>query len=326
MLHDSSVQLRALAQLVSRTISRAPGGSFTSAQDFCDALAEIPTHRARSRIVVAAALSAFVAATAAVWVAQNGSQPPVIDDGYAVLPFAGGTPQASGQKIAEQLSDAIAEWDGARLADAAVVSSILAKRGAEPLDLDAATAAARSARVRRAIWGTATPARDSIVLRLGVYEAASGRATRSVVRTIPQPRDTGFAQSMRDVANALLRDGSVTGLRVPSDGRHHSLASWRALDSGLKQLSASNNGRRGAASHSRAARAAECARQFVAFANAHLVERSEQHRRQADVRAAGDRRRGASVGARFDSRIRVARDDLRRSSRRMRAVFVASAL
>jgi tRNA A-37 threonylcarbamoyl transferase component Bud32 len=158
---------------------------------------------------------------------------------YAVLPFSYvGTraPAEDTEPVAQGLYAAMREWNGLRVvSDVRVLDALREEPGRS---LDRMQDVARSVGAGRLVWGRVWTERDSLRVRVGVYDAIDGSSRREVTVTGTREQLLARAGGMDGLVAELLRPEGGRPLDVSANVGTHSLVAWRSYDEARRALDA----------------------------------------------------------------------------------------
>jgi hypothetical protein len=158
---------------------------------------------------------------------------------YAVVPFSyvgGKAPSAELEPVAQALYSGMREWKGLKLASDVRVLDAL--RGQADGSLGGMQAVARSVRAGRFVWGRVWAQRDSVRVRIGVFDALDGSSLREM--TVSGTRDQLLVRAggMSGLVAELLRVESRHPLDAGAEVGTRSLVAWRSYDEARRALEA----------------------------------------------------------------------------------------
>jgi hypothetical protein len=212
----------ALDRVLKRVLSKVPADRYASAADFFEAVEsavrEEPGKGSQGRLnprqKIALTLGGVAAVAAIAWVTSridiggDGERLPADTSRYVILPFQRQAGVGEGLQEVQLLHDALSRWSGLSVADPFQVSYTIGQIGGSVLTPDAAARVARAQGAGRFFWGEVSPARDSLRVRAGLYDAIE--AVLIADRTIRLPHDLAAADSLfTQLADRLLFHGSL---------------------------------------------------------------------------------------------------------------------
>ena len=158
----------------------------------------------------------------------------------AVVPFqyvGAPAPAAAAEPAADGLYDALKRWDGLRLASDVSVLDALQRQREPLLTIDDVTRAARSVRAGRVVWGRVRVERDSVTVRVGLYDALTGESRRELTQVVPaQGAHSLDRLDYRAIVADLLRSPRVSVVSSQADRGTTSYPAWRAFERGATSL------------------------------------------------------------------------------------------
>lgn len=154
---------------------------------------------------------------------------------YAVLPLEGSAATGSHHLM---LYEAFARWEDLDLADRLEVADIVARNaGARQLSGATALEAARQLRAGRYVHGSAEPLGDSILVDVGLFDAAeNGRLIRSESLRLPARSSLSLAASYAGLADRLLFGSASAGISPGDETGTRSTTARQRYDDGLLAL------------------------------------------------------------------------------------------
>ncbi|HUQ46316.1 MAG TPA: serine/threonine-protein kinase [Gemmatimonadaceae bacterium] len=156
---------------------------------------------------------------------------------YAVVPFAyvgGAAPAPDAEPVAQALYSSMREWSG--LALASDVRVLDALRDRSDRSLEGMQAVARSVHAGRLVWGRVWVHRDSLRVRVTVYDALGGTPLREATVTDSREHLMTRVGGMSQLVADLLRVDGHRPLDPGTDVGTRSLAAWRAYEEARRAL------------------------------------------------------------------------------------------
>jgi tRNA A-37 threonylcarbamoyl transferase component Bud32 len=158
---------------------------------------------------------------------------------YAVLPFSyvgARAPADEAEPVAQGLYSAMREWNG--LGVVSDVRVLDALHDEPDRSLAGMQRVARSVGAGRLVWGRVWAQRDSLRVRVGVYDAADGSSRREVTVSGTREQLLARAGGMSGLVADLLRGDGGRPLDATGDVGTRSLAAWRSYDEARRALDA----------------------------------------------------------------------------------------
>jgi tRNA A-37 threonylcarbamoyl transferase component Bud32 len=158
----------------------------------------------------------------------------------AVIPFqyvGAATPPANAELAAAGVYDALKQWEGLHLASDVSVQDALRALGESNITIDEAARVARTVRAGRVVWGRVRVARDSVVVRAGLYDAMTRESLREVRRAVAA--NSASATKLvdyRSLVADLLRTPKVSTISSQADRGTTSYPAWQAFERGALAL------------------------------------------------------------------------------------------
>ena len=138
------------------------------------------------------------------------------------------------EPVAQGLYTAMREWNGVKLASEVRVLDAL--RDVPERSLEEMQSVAREVRAGKLVWGRVLVKRDTVTLRVGLYDALDGTTVRE--RTLTGSRRDLLQQAggLDGLVADLLRVNPVTPLDAHAEVGTRSLAAWRSYDEARRAL------------------------------------------------------------------------------------------